>query len=236
MSELILTVDTSTPAGSVALSRGEELLGEVLLHLRGTHTDRILGSMNWMLAEAGFKPNDMDAFGVVVGPGSFTGLRVGVGTVKGLAYACGVPVVGVSSLETLATQCPASAYPVCALIDARKKEVYASVFDCKAGEPASVIPEQVLSPDALLDHLHDDHLFIGSGALLYRDLIRQRMGERCHFVSWSLNLPRASHAAMLVLSRLRDGQGKTAREIMPRYIRASEAEYMLAAKGSSCSG
>ena len=89
MNEVVVTVDTSTPAGSVALSRGHELLGEVVLHLRGTHTDRILNSLNWLLAEASVKLTDVDAFGVVVGPGSFTGLRVGVATVKGLAYAGG---------------------------------------------------------------------------------------------------------------------------------------------------
>lgn len=230
MNELILTVDTSTPAGSVALSRGDELLGEVLLHLRGTHTDRVLNSLNWLLAEAELKLADVEAFGVVVGPGSFTGLRVGVATVKGLAYAAGAPVVGVSSLETLAMQCPAASFPICAMIDARKSEVYSTVFDWRGGEPVARACEQVLPPQQLLDSLNGEHLFIGSGVTLYADLIRQRLGTCAHFVPWPMHPPRASCAAVLVLSRLRAGLATTAHGVTPRYIRASEAELMLAAK------
>lgn len=233
MNELVVTVDTSTPAGSVALSRGNELLGEVILHLRGTHTDRILNSLNWLLAEASVELTDVDAFGVVVGPGSFTGLRVGIATVKGLAYACGAPVVEVSSLETLAMQCPFAAFPVCAMIDARKSEVYSTVFDCQAGVPIARASEQVLSPQVLLDRLEGDHLFIGSGALLYADLVRQTLGSRAHFVPWTMDPPRASGAAVFVVSRLRAGLAKTSQEVIPRYIRASEAELMLAAKKAS---
>lgn len=224
MSELIITVDTSTPAGSVALSRGEELLGEVLLHLPGTHTDHVLRSLNWLLSEAGIRLGEVDAFGVVVGPGSFTGLRVGVATVKGLAYAAGVPVVGVSSLETLAMQCVAAFCPVCALLDARKKEVYGAVFDCGSGRPSVLVDEQVMPPEAFLERLQGDHLFVGSGAALYRDLIHKRLGSHAHFVPWALFPPRASSAAGLVLTRLRAGLAKPAREITPRYIRPSEAE------------
>ena len=230
MNELVVTVDTSTPAGSVALSRGHELLGEVVLHLRGTHTDRILNSLSWLLAEASVKLAEVEAFGVVVGPGSFTGLRVGVATVKGLAYAGGAPVVEVSSLETLAMQCPSAAFPICAMIDARKSEVYSTVFDCRADEPVALTSEQVLSPQLLLDRLKGDHLFIGSGALLYADVIRQRLGSRSHFVPWHMDPPRASGAAVLVVSRLRAGLAKTSQEVVPRYIRASEAELMLASK------
>jgi tRNA threonylcarbamoyladenosine biosynthesis protein TsaB len=233
MEELAVTVDTSTPAGSVALNRGEDLLGEVVLHLRGTHTDRILSSLNWLLTEACVKPSEVDVFGVVIGPGSFTGLRVGVATVKGLAFACDTPVVGVSSLETLAMACPASAYPVCTMIDARKHEVYGAVYDCRQEVPINQVQEQVVPPRVMLEQLQGEHLFVGSGAVLYRDLILERMGDKAHFVPRAVNLPRASSAAALVLARYRVGETCTAREIAPRYIRASEAEIMRAAKQAS---
>ncbi|ABA89154.1 nucleoid maintenance protease YeaZ [Syntrophotalea carbinolica DSM 2380] len=233
MAPLIVTVDTSTPAGSVALSRGPELLGEVLLHLRGTHTDRVLGSLQWLLAEAQVKLAEVEAFGVVVGPGSFTGLRVGVATVKGLAYASGASVVGVSSLETLAAACPSAAYPVCSIIDARKSEVYAAVFDCRSDMPAAVTDEQVLAPKSLLQQLQGEHLFVGSGALLYRDLISAQLGSRAHFAPMAVNLPRASSAAGLVWDRLQAGRTTTAQALVPCYIRASEAEIMRASQKSS---
>lgn len=233
MEELIVTIDTSTPAGSVALSRGDDLLGEVLFHLRGTHTDRVLHSLNWLLGEAQIKLSEVEAFGIVVGPGSFTGLRVGVATVKGLAYASGAPVVGVSSLETLALACPAAGYPVCCLIDARKNEVYGAVFDCRGDAPVSLVREQVLPPRKMLEQLEGEYLFLGSGAVLYRELIQAHMGARAHFVPWALSLPRASSAAGLVLARYRAGETSSAQEIVPRYIRASEAEIMRAAKQAS---
>lgn len=226
MAELILTVDTSTPAGSVALSRGETLLGEVLLHLKGTHTDRLLGSVQWLLSEAGLTVGEIDAFGAVVGPGSFTGLRVGVATVKGLAYAAGKPVVPVSSLAALAMQTAGCCCPVCALIDARKKEVYAGLFAWREDGPALVGAERVLPPETLLSDLSGEVLFVGSGAVLYQSLIRRCLGERAHFSPWALQAPRASCAAVLALSGLRAGRGVPSQALIPRYIRPSEAELM----------
>jgi tRNA threonylcarbamoyladenosine biosynthesis protein TsaB len=231
MAELILTLDTSTPAGSVALNRGETLLGEVLLHLKGTHTDHLLGSVQWLLAEAGLTVDQLDAFGAVIGPGSFTGLRVGVATVKGLAYAAGKPVVAVSSLATLAVQVPGARCPVCALIDARKKEVYAGLFACREVGPELLSRERVLSPEKLLTGLSGEVLFVGSGAVLYQSLIRHRLGNQALFAPWPLHVPRASSAAMLALAGLRAGRGVSPQELMPCYIRPSEAELMRSRTG-----
>lgn len=228
MADLILTIDTSTPAGSVALSQGDQLLGELFFNYGRNHTGQLLDAVGHLLAAGGFGLAQVDVFGAVNGPGSFTGLRVGIATVKGLAMACGKSVVGVSSLTTLAAQVPACRHPVCAMIDARKQEVYSGLFLCGTGEPQLQGVEQVLAPERLLDRLSGEILFVGSGALLYRTLILRRLAGRAHFAPWPLHQPRASSAAMLVLSRWQAGFGSAPESILPRYIRPSEAELMEA--------
>jgi tRNA threonylcarbamoyladenosine biosynthesis protein TsaB len=230
MEETVLTVDTSTSAGSVALTRGESLLGEVFLNLENTHSDRVLVSLRQLLADAGMSLEMVDAFGIVLGPGAFTGLRVGVATVKGLAIATGRPVVGVSSLRTLAVQVPAPRFPLCALLDARKKEVYAGLFGWREGLPAPLGPERVLPPEALLDTLEGPVVFVGEGAATYRTLIVRRLGQDAHFVPWTFHLPRASHAAALVLSGFRQKEFLPLEQLVPCYIRPSEAEILWASR------
>ncbi|WP_432822429.1 tRNA (adenosine(37)-N6)-threonylcarbamoyltransferase complex dimerization subunit type 1 TsaB [Trichloromonas sp.] len=232
MNELLLVVDTATPAGSVALSRGTTLLGEIALNLRKTHTDRLLVIVQQLLQDAGLAVGQLDAFGVVLGPGSFTGLRVGVATVKGLALATGKPVVGVSSLATLAMQVPFSAFPVCALLDARKSEVYAGLFGWKDDRLEPLGEESVLPPSRLLESLDldQDLVFVGDGALAYRDLIVERLGSRAHFAPWPLHMPRASSAAVLALDGLRRQQAIPLEALTPAYIRPSEAEVMWASR------
>lgn len=226
MSELLLTIDTTTPVGSVAVTAGETLLGEVLLNLRSTHTDRLLLTVRQLLTDLNLNISAFEGFGVVLGPGSFTGVRVGVSTVKGLALATGKPVVGVSTLRTLALQAPFARSPVCALLDARKKEVYAGLYTWEGGRPLPFGAEAVLAPDALLDSLEGEVLFVGDGALAYRTLIVRMLGARAHFLPWPLNLPRASCAAVLALDELRQGRTIPLEALKPSYIRASEAEIL----------
>lgn len=228
MSELLLTVDTATPSGSVAVTRGETVLGEILLNVKANHTDRLLVTIRQLLTDVGLTVQDLDAFGVLLGPGAFTGLRVGVATVKGLAMAMGKPVVGVSSLRSLALQVPFPRYPLCVLLDARKKEVYVGLYSWEAGLPAPLKPEAVMPPEDLLAELEGEVLFAGDGAVHYRTLITRQLGDRAHFVPWPLHVPRASMAAALALADLRQGQTIPLEILAPRYIRLSEAEVMWA--------
>ncbi len=232
MEETLLTVDTATRAGSVAISRGTTVLGEILLQTGANHTDRLLVTIRQLLQNVGLTIEDLHAFGVVIGPGAFTGLRVGVATVKGLALATDKPVVGISSLQTLAMQVPACRYPVCTLLDARKQEVYAGLYAWQAGVPAPLRPEAVLPPEQLLESLDDEVLFVGDGAVAYRSLIVRRLGSRAHFAPWPQHLPRASFGAALVLDALRAGDILPLPRLLPRYIRPSEAELLWARKAA----
>jgi tRNA threonylcarbamoyladenosine biosynthesis protein TsaB len=167
---------------------------------------------------------DLDGFGVTIGPGSFTGLRVGLATVKGLAQASEKPVAGVSTLQTLALQAPHAALPVCALLDARKKEVYAGNFTWQEGLPQPLGPERVLPPDQLLHELPGPILFVGDGAIVYRTLIIRQLGSRAHFLPEAYAPPRAAHAAILALHAFAAGEALPAAQVNPVYIRPSEAE------------
>jgi len=220
----LLTIQTATPAGSVALTTGEQLLGELSLNVRRPHGNWLLGAIEQLLKAAGMSVADLDGFGVTVGPGSFTGLRVGLATIKGLAIAIGKPIAGVSTLQTLAMQAPYAALPLCTLLDARKQEIYAGQFLWQAGWPQPTGAEQVLPPEQMLAGIAEATLFVGDGATVYRTLITRQLGPRAHFLPDAYAPPRAAHAALLARRAFLAGAAQPPAAVNPVYIRPSEAE------------
>jgi tRNA threonylcarbamoyladenosine biosynthesis protein TsaB len=219
----LLTIDTSTSTCSVALTRGEELRAELLVAGGPTLTSRLLACVDTVLHSCGMTVAELDGFGVALGPGAFTGLRVGVAAVKGLALACERPVAGFSSLAMLAANLPWALYPVCPMFDARKKEVYAALYRC--GElPEMILPDCVISPERFLERLHGPTIFVGEGALRYRELIRAVLGENALFAPSHLHQPRAAAGAELARSALARGEAVALPLLNPTYIRPSEAE------------
>lgn len=223
-SELILTLDTSTTSGSVALCRGERLLAEIIVDSLTNHSDRLLLQVQQLLTEQQCELAEIDAFAIVNGPGSFTGLRIGVAAAKGLARGCNRPLFAVSTLQTLAGALPYATFPVCAVLDARKKEVYTATYSTATGLPTLLDEPRVLSPQRWLEKMTNPALFIGSGAVLYRDLIVERFGTHAAFAPWPTHTPRASCAAPLALQQLRGGVDGDPERLLPCYIRPSEAE------------
>jgi tRNA threonylcarbamoyladenosine biosynthesis protein TsaB len=224
LSELILTIATATPTGSIALTRGEELLAEFILKPAGTHSDFLIPAIDEILNRTGVVIEEIDAFAAVVGPGAFTGLRVGVSTIKGLAQATGKPVIPVSALKALAMQVPDVDVPICAMLDARKGEVYSALFQWRSGLPEQIVSEHVASPEVVLDAIDGNAVFIGDGCRAYRTLIIRRCAERARFVPWVANHLRASSAAMLAHELYRNDEVLSPLELVPVYIRLSEAE------------
>jgi tRNA threonylcarbamoyladenosine biosynthesis protein TsaB len=230
LSPTLLTIQTASPAGSIALSDGGHLLAELNLDSRKTPTEWLLPAIDDILVKTGMTKASLDAIGIVHGPGAFTGLRVGLATAKGLALALGCPLVGVSSLQCLAMQLPFTQMPVCVMLDARKQEVYSCLYLWESGVPRAISREQVVQPDQLLAELSGDTLFVGNGALAYRSLIVRQLSSRAHFAPDFLNLPRAGAAAALALTEWQAGRTFSADEMMPSYLRPSEAELNLVAK------
>ena len=219
----ILTIDTSTNCSSVALSDGASLLGECILGEDRCHSGRLLDSISSLLTAAGLTPGGVDAFAVSLGPGSFTGVRVGIATVKGLAIATGKPVVGFSSLAMLAMNLPFSSAPVAALFDARKGEVYAGLYRC-GSLPEPIRPDAVLPPAQFLASIDRPTLFVGDGAVRYRELICSTLGELALFPPWHADLPRASAGNVIALDAAMKGKFIPLALLNPTYLRASEAE------------
>lgn len=219
----LLTIDTSTSWCGVALSDDGSIVAECQLNLGRRLAADIVGHIDLLLASVQCTPADLDGFGIALGPGSFTGLRIGAATVKGLALATGKPVAGFSSLAMLAMNLPHAAFQVCPMFDARKQEVYAGLYLC--GEmPAMLMDDCVLPPERFLDGLAAPTLFVGEGAVRYRDLIVNRIGTDALFAPPYLNHPRAAAGAHLAHAALERGDSIPLPLLAPRYLRASEAE------------
>ncbi len=176
-----------------------------------------------MLKTAQVAIDAVDAFAVTVGPGGFTGVRVGIALAKGLAYSTNKPIIPLSSLELLALNASDSLIPVCPLFDARKSEVYSALYSFKTGMNL-IRPEMALAPDQLLDELAGPILFIGDGALRYRELIIEKLGSRALFAAEHLHHPKASAGAALAFSRCTAGQTLSPFELTPSYLRLPEAQ------------
>jgi tRNA threonylcarbamoyladenosine biosynthesis protein TsaB len=202
---------------------GDRLAAETVLGYERTHASRLLQLVEHTLSTAGLDLKDIDGYAAALGPGSFTGLRVGIATVKGLALATDKPVCGFSSLAMLAMNLSGASYPVCPMFDARKKEVYSALYDCR-DLPLPILEDCAVPPLELLDRLEGVTIFVGEGATAYRDLIVERMGEKAVFAPFTLNVPRASCGALLAARVFAEGKGLTPSALLPRYIRPSEAE------------
>lgn len=216
-------IDTSTSVFSMAIADGGTLLAEESGVAGPSTAARLAPAVSGLFTSAGLAPADMDAFAVTVGPGAFTGLRVGIALVKGLALATGRPVVPISSLALLAMNARGSQMPVCPLFDARKGEVYAALYDFSA-DSQPVVAEAAADPAVFLRGLEGRALFLGDGALRYRELITEVMGERAEFAAADLHHPRAAAGIDLALEGFAKGRMIPPGQLLPRYLRLSEAE------------
>lgn len=218
-----LTIDTSTTACSAALTDDGKITGEFFLDTGKTTSGQLLANIGSIMRDAGVLTDGLDGIGVALGPGSFTGLRVGVATAKGLALAAKKPVFGFSSLAMLALNLPFSAYPVCPMLDARKNEVYTAIYHCD-GLPETVIEDCVVSPDVFLEKITEPTVFVGSGAMRYRELIGSKLGGKAIFAPCFCNQPRASRGSLLTCHAFSHRLAVPLSLLNPYYIRPSEAE------------
>src|SRR5512140_1876972 len=150
----ILSIETSTMLGGVAIiDDAAGLIAETRLNVKTTHSERLMTAVNNTLIQSELDLEAIDAFAVAIGPGSFTGLRIGLSTVKGLSYATGKPIVTVPTLEAFARVFTCCRYPVCLMLDARKSEVYAAVFEWEKAGIRKIVEEISIRPEDLLRNL-----------------------------------------------------------------------------------
>jgi tRNA threonylcarbamoyladenosine biosynthesis protein TsaB len=222
---LILAIDTTTPSGSVALLEDEALLGEVDIESAATHSARLLRSVDFLLGAGGRDIKDVDAFAVAAGPGSFTGIRIGVGAVKSLAFASAKPIAPVSTLLALASKLAADgARLVCPLLDAKKDEIYAGLFEAGKAGLIEIIPQCAYGPDAFFARLPAHRLisFAGSGLSIYRGKLLTYVRDKARFPGRSRFI--AAEVGRIGHAMIREGRGVAAAALEPLYFRRSQAE------------
>jgi tRNA threonylcarbamoyladenosine biosynthesis protein TsaB len=213
----VLAVETSSLAGGVALLDDERLVAEYLLDVGVTHSERLMSAVDRVLADARWTPRELGGLAVAVGPGSFTGLRIAVSTVKGLALALDLPIAAVPTLDAMAAALPWAALPVCPVLDARKGEVYASLYRWDGGAMQREWEYLALSPEALAARLSEPVIVAGDGAPSIQSPYARRLPP-------PRRLPSPACVATLGLERLRRGDTVDAASLAPLYLRPSEAE------------
>lgn len=226
---IVLGIETATHAGSVALVDETHQLALRELGILRTHSEWLLGAIRDVLGDAGCTIKEVHGIAVSLGPGSFTGLRIGLSTAKGLCYANDLPLAGVSTLDAMASRFPFCRVPVCPMLDARKREVYAALYDMEAEQPVRLIEPEAAHPVRFLESVGGTTLFLGSGAALYRQHILDRLGDGALFAPAELFHPSAAAVARLGLGMLKQGQRVDVNAIEPTYLRVSEAQ--LARRG-----
>ncbi|MDH3974060.1 MAG: tRNA (adenosine(37)-N6)-threonylcarbamoyltransferase complex dimerization subunit type 1 TsaB [Deltaproteobacteria bacterium] len=220
----ILAIDTSTKSGSIALSQGSELLAETFLNINVTHSETLLLSLRDMLRQCSMSMDDIELFALTIGPGSFTGVRIGVSTVKGFALSTKKPVVGVSTLEAMAWNFPFSAFPVVPFLDARRGEVYSAPFTWNKGSFERLAQDSARAPEEVLDSIDGEAILVGDGVEKYSELIQNKLGSRALMAPSSHASVRASIIASLACEKYLKGDLLDLNSFVPLYLRKSEAE------------
>ena len=228
-----LTIDTTTKVTALALAEDGKLVAEGFLHTGKTHSERLIPMLDQLLGTAAWKLTELDLIGVVRGPGSFTGIRIGIATAQGLAQVLNLPLLGVLSLDVLAWAGYGRMEDIVPILDARKNEWYTARYRWFPGEeraerltqPFAVTPEKWLKELAQLDR---PVLFAGDAVSGYKDMICAELRERAVLLPDYQSLPRGAYAVKEIWEKWKaTGQGEI---IEPYYIRPSEAELTWAKK------
>jgi tRNA threonylcarbamoyladenosine biosynthesis protein TsaB len=221
----VLGIESATAVAAVAVAGDGVILAERMVFNQRTHSVNLLPMIKSVLEESGVGKRGITGIAVSGGPGSFTGLRIGMSTAKSLAQVLGLEVVGISTLASLA-------YPlaghrcICPVLNARRNEVYTSIYEsngvlnCLAG-PMAVQPEKLVE---ILLSLNCPVIFAGDGVSQYGPVFKAGLGERAGFAPAISNFPRGAAVAELGLAAFREGRGMDPAKLCPEYIRVSEAE------------
>ena len=230
---IILATDTSTSINTVAVCRDGAPLAEVIVLAGRRHAERLMALTDTVLRESGLTLHDIDALAVSVGPGSFTGLRIGVSAWKGLALGAHKPLVAVPTLDAIARVAHRNDGWVCPLIDARMKEVYGAIYRFDSGRRTCIVPPRVCPVENLLSELPPESrpFCLGDGVALYRERISAAVPGAC-FAENDLAAPRASAVAAEAEALLQACAPTAAALISPVYLRPSQAEQLAAERAA----
>ena len=216
---MYLIIDTSTRYGAVALWRDGVLARAAEWHSEHSHTAELMPSIDTLFSQAGESVEGLRGIALAIGPGGFSTLRAGMGVAKGLSFATGVPLVGVSSLEASAYPYRRAGYPVCALLEAGRDLVAWARFQQVGETWRRRTPDRVTPVEVLLQARGRHTLFCGEGVAAYTARLQDALGQRAHMVYQPFPLDRLQGVAALGVARLEAGESDPVAGLQPRYLR-----------------
>lgn len=223
----ILAVDSSGLVASVALLQDDNLLGEYTINYKKTHSQTLLPMLKDLADMIELDLNTVDAIATAGGPGSFTGLRIGSATVKGLALALGLPVVSVPTVDALAYNLWGHKDLVCPLMDARRNQTYTGLYSFSEGKMNIIKQQCAVDIETILSEINDigrETVFLGDGVPVFKDAIKARLKVPCSFAPAHVNKQRAAAVAALGAVYYENGRGVASKDHKPEYLRLSQAE------------
>lgn len=223
----ILALDSSGLVASVAIMEEEQTIAEYTVNYKKTHSQTLLPMLDEIVKMTEMDLNTIDAIAIAGGPGSFTGLRIGSATAKGLGLALGKPLIHVPTLEGLACNLYGYSSLICPIMDARRNQVYTGVYRLSEGE-FQVVKEQTAIDVAVLaeqlNALGEAVTFLGDGVPVYREQLEEKLTVPFTFAPANMNRQRAASVGLRGFRYYREGRIETAAEHQPDYLRVSQAE------------
>lgn len=233
----ILAIDTSSIVATCAIMDDNKLIGEYILNHKRTHSQKLMPLIRDILSGCELGPEDIDVYAAAIGPGSFTGLRIGLATIKALAHAVDKPVVGIPTMDALAFNIPYGEGIIVPIMDARRDRVYTGIYKWEDGDFYVLHKQTVLEVDELIKILKDRNeriIFNGDGTLSFRDRLIEALGERVLFAPKHSNMARASSVAELAMKKAEEGKVESYFKLAPEYMRKSQAERQYDKKTQCC--
>ena len=222
----VLGIETSGLVGNIAVCDGNRVVARKSYGKNFSHGKEIVSTIELLFNEIKWDPSNIDLIAVSTGPGSYTGLRVGVTCAKTLAYGLGKPVIDVPTLDVLVENVEDnSAKTICPVLDAKRKSVYACIYDRSSNENKKTTDFLIISPDSLIEILPESTLIFGDGIAPYRDIFTQK--NLTIVEDEKLCIANAADVARLGLERYEQGIRCEINALAPLYLRKSEAEERL---------
>ena len=225
----ILAIDTSTVVASVCIIEDEKILGEININYKQNHSTIIMPLIDELLAKLDLDIQDIDCFAVAKGPGSFTGLRIGVATIKAMAQASNNPIVAISTLEAMAYNIFDTSRYIVPIIDAKSERIFSGIYKFEEDKLEVVLEDSPLTILELIEYIESNDInpiFLGDGATVYKDLLSSKFSREC-FAPSNLNIQKASSLASLAIDYFKAGKVISYRELEIEYLRKPQAQREL---------
>ena len=221
---IVLGLDTSTSMAGIGLVSSDGTLAELNVNLKTAHSEKLLSSINYLLASANLDLSDLSGLSVSIGPGSFTGLRIGLATIKGLGYASDKPIVAVPTLDAIAWQFQHASYPVAAVLDAKKGQLYIAIYQAKKDGIKRITPYLALTPEKLSEIVKVKTMFVGPGVNAFKKEISKSLKDKALFFSQDFCYIRGEVVAKMGMEKLLDGKVEDIDKLEPLYVRDWDAQ------------